>query len=524
MGDSRSPIPTSVLSDSARISWLQHSLLSLSEETLDSVLESILAMPLARTARGAATLARNLLHLLELRRSRSALFAWLSAQLHAALWNSSRPLGRIFKDFFLSHAISPHVDRDYAFHFLYECCAHSFIRPSEIIDRVVLAARRGVRGGFRTAFLPLADRAALPALLREVGVDPPDLAGVRDAVRWGCRPGTVDWAVVTDDAPLLARLLAEHSRPAATAAPIRLFDPIAFRDLLGMILYFGARQCFRQFLVVNPDPSLFVTDVAAAVCCGLTGGDVEAIRWLLALDGALPALLANAHVPALCHRLDLVEWILAQCPQPREPLAAVLHAAARSNCVEIALFAIARGVDVNCKANGAAPIHCAAARDSNDVFRILMSHPAIAVNSIDENTGETPLHIAAKLGNEVMLELLLARGDVDVNCLKPGREQTPLILAVRECHVGIVATLLADKRVDVNAHDQEQRRAIHYAAIANSLEIVKLLKDRGNLYARAVDVHGDTALALAQQCSKSREIITELERLSVPPAYRPILI
>jgi hypothetical protein len=444
----------------------------------------------------------------------------LAARLYDALNSHSLSLGHIFKNFFLSHIVSPHINRDYAFHFLYECCDHSFLHPSEIIDRVLIAAQRGLRGNYRTAFLPLADAASLPALLHIAGIDSPDLATLRELVRWGCRAGTIEWAVVTDDGPLLARLLSPSAAIAETPPGVELFEPVTFRDLLSMILYFGSRQCFRQFLTVYSDPLLFLVDISMTARCALVGGDVEAIRWLLRHDGALPALLAHAHLPALCHRLDLVEWLLAQSPEsPEAALAAVLHAAARSNCVDVALFALGRGVDVNRKTDGSAPLHGAAARESADVLRLLVSDAAADVNTVND-AGETPLHIAAKLGSVTVVKLLLARADVDVDSLKAGTEQTPLILAVRDCHAGAVAALLADARVDVNAHDRELRRAIHYAAIADSLEIVKLLESRPNLYARAADANGDTALDLAQQCSRSREVIAELERLSVPPAYR----
>jgi ankyrin repeat protein len=100
---------------------------------------------------------------------------------------------------------------------------------------------------------------------------------------------------------------------------------------------------------------------------------------------------------------------------------------------------------------------------------------------------ETPLHIAAKMGNEVILEMLLRRPDIQANCLKRGTEQTPLMLATREGHARAVQVLLSDRRVDVNTHDKYTRRAIHYAALTGSLEIVKLLATRKNLYARAED-------------------------------------
>jgi hypothetical protein len=351
-------LPQEVLSTAHIIASIQKDILSLSEESLVPTIESILQQSLLRTASGVFSIATNIFHLLELCPNQSSLFAQLASSIFKELTTFDTGLSAQFKSFFITNFISPHFNHDYAFQFMYDCCDRLFLSPAEIVKEVLVNAHRSIRGGYAIAFLPLVHDIA-PSSFRDVcrvgPIDPPDFTpdfqAIRDNVRWGYRTGTIEYAVVSDDKALFARLLAENrSLPIPAHRPLlqnHLFSPVAFDDLFSMILFFGSIDCFRQFLAMWPHPNL-VNDPEGIAACALIGRNIEIIRWVADHSPTKTVILKLPHLPALCHRLDLIEWLLGARDQVLETdFAAILNASARSNCVEIFLYALSRGAGIN---------------------------------------------------------------------------------------------------------------------------------------------------------------------------------
>jgi hypothetical protein len=386
-----------VLSTANLITSLQQSILEVSEESLDSTIDSILSSPLCLTSTGVISIASNLFSLLELRPDRSSLFASLATRIANALGAFNPDFPAQFKTFFLSNLISPHICRDYAFQFVYDCCDQLWLSSSEIVSEVMRNAQRSVHGRYLSAFWPLVNSVApndVAEVLGLIRISEPefvaDAEAIREIVRWGFRAGTMEYAVVRDDAKLLAEKLAENAKQEITLRPEhanRIWSPTVYRDLLTMILFHGSRECLRQLLAVRGTRR--IDDPRTAAECALIGQDSEIIHWFAYHRGMKEQFLSCLHVPALCHRFDLLEWIMADNEEFLDAgdFSEVLNAAARSNCVRIVLFALAQGADVNRKINGVAPMHSAAARGSNDTFQILIAHPAIEVNLVNDATG-----------------------------------------------------------------------------------------------------------------------------------------
>jgi ankyrin repeat protein len=84
------------------------------------------------------------------------------------------------------------------------------------------------------------------------------------------------------------------------------------------------------------------------------------------------------------------------------------------------------------------PLHQAAARGHKEVVELLIAKGA-DVNAKAEN-GVAPLHVAAGAGHKEIAELLIAKGaDVDT---RTGSGETPLDLAIKYKNTGYVVDFL----------------------------------------------------------------------------------
>jgi hypothetical protein len=136
--------------------------------------------------------------------------------------------------------------------------------------------------------------------------------------------------------------------------------------------------------------------------CELFGGVDEIGRWIERHDNAL--IFDFPHCAAASYHVTLMEWVLSR--SSTAACAQILFAAAASNCVEAAMFAMLNGADVNAMHQGLAPIHVASIRDATDVFRILVDLPAVTIDGPSQVSGQAPLHYAARGDSHVIVELL----------------------------------------------------------------------------------------------------------------------
>ncbi len=153
-----------------------------------------------------------------------------------------------------------------------------------------------------------------------------------------------------------------------------------------------------------------------------------------------------------------------------------LHLAAKKGWKDAAALLLAKGADVDAKADGGfTPLHDAVWEGHEEIAALLIEKGA-DVNATINRKLITPLSNAISRGYENMAVLLLRKGaDVDA---KDILGFSPLHHAVIAGHKNL-AELLIEKGADVGAKDNYGGTALHGAALDGHIHIADLLIEKG---------------------------------------------
>ena len=140
----------------------------------------------------------------------------------------------------------------------------------------------------------------------------------------------------------------------------------------------------------------------------------------------------------------------------------VLHAAIEQNRLDIVIYLLKNGANVNSKdARGGEPIHIAAMQNRIDAIKFLIRKGA-NVNARNDYA-DTPLHYAAFNNSTGAIRLLLDR-KAKVN-QKNRSGATPLHVAAVYAHP-LSARLLISRNADKNARTMDNETPLHLVALA----------------------------------------------------------
>lgn len=153
------------------------------------------------------------------------------------------------------------------------------------------------------------------------------------------------------------------------------------------------------------------------------------------------------------------------------------------------------GIDVNsCNDYGQTALHLAAACSRGDHVQQLLK--AGANPNVQDKEGHTPLQVAIGACAEGTFTILVNHPSTDINLPSEGMV-TPLMQAVKHLNLMMVKSLLR-RNAEITAIDSEGRTAIHWAAVINNVDALKLLMRQGpETLKDAQDNKGQTALFLA---------------------------
>lgn len=142
--------------------------------------------------------------------------------------------------------------------------------------------------------------------------------------------------------------------------------------------------------------------------------------------------------------------------------------------------------------HGQTPLHYAAKKNHRGPVQILLTHPDIDPNIIDQS-GFTPLHLAARNGYTGVVKDLLAHPGIN-----PNRGlTTALYLAADKGHTEVVHVLLAHPDIDPNTAAYNGSTALHLAAGRGSVSIVDTLLTHNDTDPNIQDNNGNTPLHFA---------------------------
>ncbi|NP_001266228.1 neurogenic locus notch homolog precursor [Amphimedon queenslandica] len=143
---------------------------------------------------------------------------------------------------------------------------------------------------------------------------------------------------------------------------------------------------------------------------------------------------------------------------------------------------------------GQTALHLAAKLGREDYIHILLS--AKADPNIQDMWGQTALHVAIGAATPGAFKALLAYPKTSME-LKSMGGVTPLIMCVKMANHPMLQQLIT-KNVDIAATDNEGRTAVHWAAMINNIEALKMLIKQGpDNIKDAPNGRGETALYLA---------------------------
>ncbi len=177
----------------------------------------------------------------------------------------------------------------------------------------------------------------------------------------------------------------------------------------------------------------------------------------------------------------------------------VLHEAAAAGDLELAVYLLEQGVDVDVRSgiDQSTPLHVAAHAGQIEIVRLLIARGAdIRARAAG---GNTPMHMAALGGHAEIVELLLSHG-ADVN-ISSNSDATPLNIAAREGHVDIVELLL-QRGAEIDSRGHDTRTPLMEAAENGHVDVVAVLLRNGADLTRRGGGKSGTALALAQAAGR----------------------
>ena len=176
----------------------------------------------------------------------------------------------------------------------------------------------------------------------------------------------------------------------------------------------------------TPKPTLRAEPhLQAELCAAVEDGDVEAVRKLLAVDGADPSVAEDAY-----------------------PTFPPILLAAQNGHDDVVRALLEYDADPNQAQNdiGVTPVYSAAENGEVGVVLVLLGHHADP--NIGTAVGATPVYIAAQQGFLDVVQALLGR-NADPNRARTDDGDTPLCAAVQNGHAA-AATLLLEHNADPN--------------------------------------------------------------------------
>ena len=245
----------------------------------------------------------------------------------------------------------------------------------------------------------------------------------------------------------------------------------------------------------------------SALFLAAMNGDCEMVKLLLR-NGADPSLRDTVNGTALLRavdfgQIDVVELLLNDERTEYEDLkndgCDLLISASRHGFAKIITLLHIKGVDLDGRdRTGQTALHYASLEGKLDVVQDLL---ALGANpAIEDNNGRTPLAIARQSGQPLVASVL--KGEIIDQEIDPSlmldAGVTPIWLLAKMGRSDIVKQAITAGRSDIDEKEPgTDRTAIHFAAVEDHVETLRLLLENTNLSPSPLDAYKRTPLHLA---------------------------
>lgn len=512
---------------------VQSILCDLTEDGFDRAADEIAASELSNSDKGVRTVARLIVDVCDVRPLLISMFARFAKALDSR--KSDKPLLETMRSVFLElDPAEMQVLRPITF--LFECNECGYIGDQEIADVIEKFYNIFVARGYNVFsmlcwFGPILDRLCpelfrdhiariqryytvhhgensfFLEMFREMRKD--NWKHHKEVVRGVYMPGTVGDIVRRDDIENFEKMANVPGFDVDQMVNKTVLEYCSIvwagSQLIGFAAFHGARKVFESLVVRGADVTMVDANRQTLGNLAVAGGDLEIIGRCEAIGCGFEGSL---EVSARAWRFDIFQWLLAKGNIDIKDTD-VLHEAAHRNSIEVMLFCIERGCEVNKRDKfGETPLHKAASGGRTEAINILLLCIGIEVDSRDE-LGLTPFATCVQKGVRDAVLAFIQDGRCDINA-KTVMGEYPLWLAVDEGFSHVAELLLSLDGIEIGEVPAERGSLLHTIVKEKyGSTLVKAVGKHKDIDVNKRDAHGMTPLHLLAQLNMSEKESTD---------------
>jgi hypothetical protein len=208
---------------------------------------------------------------------------------------------------------------------------------------------------------------------------------------------------------------------------------------------------------------------------------IEDILWIMAKAGHTQLVAPLMNLSKVTRNCIHLQPIMMNVKLGRRGRTQLHFCAEKGLTTSVKRLLSIRNINVNVKDDeyGKTPLHFAAANGHVEIVRLLLQNGADVNARNNNNYGNTPLHLAASHGNVDILHLLVENG-ADLEA-QDDDDMRALHFAAYHRHLPFIQELISRYHVDINARMNDERTALRVARMYGHTEIITFLQENSSI-------------------------------------------
>lgn len=255
------------------------------------------------------------------------------------------------------------------------------------------------------------------------------------------------------------------------------------------------------------------TDVKSALRLAASKDHVHVLGYLMRQIGPMDTMLLNSavHAAVVNGSLKTTKLLLAELKDPFNAIICechrnVLHLAAANDKLELVIYALQQGADINSVSDeGNTALHVAAAARKNDMVNFLIAKGAEV--DAKKSNGCTALQSACATGNAELVKVLF---DAKANVSSLDNQGcTPLHSAAFGGFLDIVKLMVEKLGADPTTRSNDLSTVMHAAVANDALSVIRYLSTMVDVNPKDDEGHSPARLAVTQGHMESLKCLLE---------------